>query len=164
MGWFKDYLSGRTERVVVEGIASRWSAVTTGVSQGSMLGPLLFVMFINDLPDVQHGTGTAMRGDDTKLHHKTTSTDVCKCLQQSLTNLNSWSKQNNSHFNVSKCKVLTIPRNKTPVIYEYKQGTETHELTAKRILALLLPVDFKGKFTLMSELPVPSPYVFARSP
>ena len=118
LGWFKDYFSGRTERVVIEGIALRWSPVTSGVPQGSMLGPLLFVIFINDLPDVvQHGTETAMCVDDTKLHHKMTSTDVCKCLQQSLKNLNSWSIQNNIHFNVSKCKVLTITGKKTPVIY-----------------------------------------------
>ena len=126
LGCFKDYLSGRTQRVVVEGVASRWSPVTSGVPQGSILGPLLFIIFINDLPDVvQHGTETAMYADDTKLQHKITSTDDCKCLQQSLTNLNSWSTQNNIRFNVSKCKVFTVVRKRTPVIYEYKLGTET---------------------------------------
>ena len=99
LGWFKDYLSGRTQRVVVGGVASTWSPVTTGVPQGSILGPLLFVIFINDLPDVvKHGTEKAMYADDTKLHHKITFTRDCKCLQQSLTNLNSWSIQNNILF------------------------------------------------------------------
>ncbi|CAB4029413.1 Hypothetical predicted protein, partial [Paramuricea clavata] len=116
----------QTQRVVVDGVASTWSPVTSGVPQGSILGPLLFVIFINDLPDVvQNGTETALYADDTKLHNTISSTDDCKCLQQSLTNLNCWSVQNNIRFNASKCKVLTITRKKTPVTYDYKLGTES---------------------------------------
>ena len=126
LGWFADYLNGRTQRVVVDGVASTWSPVTSGVPQGSILGPLLFVIFINDLPDVvQNGTETALYADDTKLHNTITSTDDCKCLQQSLTNLNCWSVQNNIRFNAPKCKVLTITRKKSPVTYDYKLGTES---------------------------------------
>ena len=126
LGWFADYLNGRIQRVVVDGVTSTWSPVTSGVPQGSILGPLLFVIFINDLPDVvQNGTETALYADDTKLHNTISSTDDCKCLQQSLTNLNCWSVQNNIRFNASKCKVLTITRKKTPVTYDYKLGTKS---------------------------------------
>ena len=107
-------------------MASTWSPVTSGVPQGSTLGPLLFVIFINDLPDVvQNGTETALYAANTKLHNTITSTDDCKCLQQSLTNLNCWCVQNNIRFNGSKCKVLTITRKTTPVTYDYKLGTES---------------------------------------
>jgi hypothetical protein len=107
LGWFADYLNDRT--VVVDGVASTWSLVTSGVPQGSILVPLLFVIFINDLPDVvKNGTETALYADDSKLHNTITSTDDCKCLQQLLTNLNCWSVQNNIRFNASKCKIITI--------------------------------------------------------
>ena len=125
LGWFKDYLSGRSQRVVLEGTVSTWSPVTSGVPQGSILGPLLFVIFINDLPEVvQNGTKTALYADDTKLHQTITTINDCKSLQQSLTNLNFWSIQNNISFNVTKCKVLTITRKKTPVTFDYNLGTE----------------------------------------
>ena len=74
---------------------------------------------------MQNGTATALYADDTKLYNTITSTDDCKCLQQSLTNLNWWSVQNNIRFNSSKCKVFTITRKKTPVTYDYKLGTES---------------------------------------
>ena len=122
MGWYADYLNGRTQRVVVDGVASTWSPVTSGVPQGSTHGPLLFVIFINDFPDVVQNGRYA---DDTKLHNTITSTDDCKCLQQSLTNLNCSSVQNNIRFNASKCKVPTITRKKISVTYDYNLGTES---------------------------------------
>ena len=125
-GWFADYSNGRTQRVVVDGVAPTRPPVTSGVPQGSTPGPLLFVIPTNDLPDAaQNGTETAMHADDTKPHNTITSTDDCKRPQQSLTNLNCWSVQNNTRFNASKRKALTITRKKTPVTYDYKLGTES---------------------------------------
>ena len=122
--WFEDYLTGRTQRVVVDGVALTWSPVTSGVPQGSILGLLLFVIFINDLPDFTvKGTETAPYADDTKLHNTFTSTNDCERLQQSLTNLDHWSVQNNIRFNPSKCKVLAISRKKSPITYDYTLGT-----------------------------------------
>ena len=81
LGCFKDYLSSGTQRYVLEGAASTWSPVTSGVPKGSIFGPLSFVIFVNDLPDVvQNETKTALYADDTKLHQTITSINVCKFL------------------------------------------------------------------------------------
>ena len=62
----------------MDGATSKCSSVTSGVPQGSILGPLLFVVFISDLPDiVEHRTGTALYADDTKLHKTITCNRDC---------------------------------------------------------------------------------------
>ena len=118
--WFTDYLTGRAQRVVVEGAASKWAPVTSGVPQGSLLGPILFTIFINDLPDEVVGrVRVALYADDTKLYKSVTSVCDCQSLQTTLGNLNSWSKHNRIKFNTSKCKSLTVTRKKFPLVHEY---------------------------------------------
>ena len=93
--------------------------------QGSILGPILFVIFINDLPDVLlDGTMAALYADDTKLYRNITSVSDWERLQQALTNLDAWSRDCNIKFNASKCKVLTVTRKKSPVSYDYYLGPE----------------------------------------
>ena len=105
--WFKDYLTERTQRVVLENAASHWSPVTSGVPQGSILGPLLFTLFINDLPDeAAYGVKVALDADDTKLYRNVSSAEHCDLIQDTRSNMHVWSQLNNT----SKCKVLTVTR------------------------------------------------------
>ena len=68
LNWCKDYLSNRTQRVVIDGYSSSLSEITSGVPQGSILGPLFSVIFINDLPDVVCSNNTiALYADDSKM-------------------------------------------------------------------------------------------------
>lgn len=109
----------------MDGAASQWSPVTSGFPQGNILGPLLFVIFINDLPDVLPGeTSSALYADDTKLYRNIQSVADCVCLQQASTNLDTWSRVSNICFNASECKVLTVTREKNPVIFDYHLGSQ----------------------------------------
>ena len=122
--WFTDYLRGCTQRVVVDGATSEWSQVTCGVPQGSILGPMLFLLFINDLPDIiPPSTSTCLYADDTKLYKAIRSRQDCDLLQESLSLTDDWSKQSNIDFNASKCKVLTISRRKSLIETKYHLGS-----------------------------------------
>ena len=109
--WFSRYLRGRKQRVVVEGIASDWSPVTSGAPQGSILGPMLLLLFINDLPDViPQAASTGLYADDAKLYRAITSNKDSACLQTALTCAEVWSADSNITFNTSKWKIMTISR------------------------------------------------------
>ena len=119
--WFANYLSGRLQRVVIDGTTSQWAPVTSGVPQGSLLGPLLFIIFINDLPDAAIGdVFTSLYADDTKIYRNINTSDDYMSMQKTLTNMHTWTRHNNIRFNVSKCKALTITRKKSPLDFIYK--------------------------------------------
>ena len=68
--WFSDYLVMRRQRVVVDGVFSDWSAVTKGVPQGSILSPLMFIIFVNDMPDVVKYCTVNQYADDITVEKK----------------------------------------------------------------------------------------------
>ena len=118
--WFKDYLHQRFQRVVVDGAVSDCAHVTLDAPQGSILGPTLFVIFINDLPDfVPNGISTGLYADETKLYRNVSSVSDCEKLQKALSELCFWSRQNNMNFKALKCKVLSITRKVNPLHFEY---------------------------------------------
>ena len=107
--WFTNYLSGQLQRDVIDGTTSQWAPVTSGVPQGSLLGPLLFIIFINDLPDAAIvDVFTSLYADDTKIYRNINTSDDCMSMQKTLTNMHTWTWHNNIQFNASKCKALTI--------------------------------------------------------
>ena len=115
----------KDRRVVIDGVVSSWAPVTSGVLQGSILGPVLFALFINDLPNVlPDETMAALYANDTKVYKSIRSKADCEILRHALARLGSWSTDNNLDFNQSKCKVLTITRKKTPLVYAYHMGSK----------------------------------------
>ena len=66
--WFESYLSNRMQSVEFNGLLSEWGSVCVGVPQGSILGPLLFSIYVNDLPNVVKSSQLNMYADDTQLH------------------------------------------------------------------------------------------------
>ena len=89
--WFKNYLSGRKQRVVIDGTQSLWADVKSGVPQGSLLGPILFLIYVNDMPDEVKNSHIAMFTDDSKCYKCTTSETDCAALQEDWEDLNALS-------------------------------------------------------------------------
>ena len=116
--WFVSYLSGRRQRVIVNGKTSAWKPVTSGVPEGSILAPLLFSLFINDLPQNVHAN-CLMYADDVKIYRKITSPSDSRLLQDDLCRLSAWSARWGLQLNPSKCKAFTITLRRTPVQTSY---------------------------------------------
>ena len=107
--FFVEYLSGRTQRVVIGNTFSDNLNVTSGVPQGSILGPLLFVLFINDIGNsVDKNSNILLYADDTKLYREIRSENDCEILQGDIAVLNNWALENKMKFHPGKCKVLTV--------------------------------------------------------
>ena len=107
--WITDFLSGRTQRITVDGTYSRWSPVHSGVPQGTVLGPLLFLIYINNLPDSVSST-VRLFADDCLVYREVGSIDDQLALQRDLDFLENWAHIWGMKFNPSKCTILTISR------------------------------------------------------
>ena len=92
LSWFKSYLTDRFQRVTLSGCESDWFRVLSGVPQGSILGPTLFLMFVNDLPSVLKHSKCLMFADDAKVFKKINSVIDCVNLQNDINALSSWCK------------------------------------------------------------------------
>ena len=109
VAWIEAFLTARWQRVVLEGCHTELTSVTSEVPQGSVLGPLLFLAYVNDLPDaIQYGV--KMFADDTKLYSQVSSTGHGVHLQTDLDAIVRWSNTWLMPFNLSKCRVLHIGR------------------------------------------------------
>ena len=118
--WFRDFLSGRKQQVVVEGKKSREVLVESGVPQGTVIGPLCFLLFINDLPlEVTGGSFTGIFADDTLLAKIITCTGDSQKLQSDLTGLEKWTELWGMKFNADKCEVMTVTNKRSPIKTDY---------------------------------------------
>jgi hypothetical protein len=107
--WIQSWLQGRQQRVVLNGEASDWSDVVSGVPQGSVLGPLLFLIYINDI-DSDLTSRLLKFADDTKLFRAISNQNDIDLIRADLSKLNDWSNRWLMPFNIDKCKVLHIAR------------------------------------------------------
>ena len=122
--WIKDFLSNRIQRVVVNGAESDWQEVTSGIPQGSVLGPVLFLIFINDLPDVLE-VCVKLFADDTKLYKTIKNQHDRQPVQRSVTSAAIWAIDWDMEFNNTKCHHLHIGKHDSNLNYTIEhQGTD----------------------------------------
>lgn len=120
LNWIHSFLSGRTQRVVMEGIHSESCPVESGVPQGSVLGPLLFLVYINDLPNsLDQRTNVRLFADDCLLYRPIMGPDDSAQLQADLGMLTDWETKWQMSFNPTKCETIHITTKKQPIITTY---------------------------------------------
>ncbi|MEW8489873.1 MAG: reverse transcriptase family protein, partial [Candidatus Thiodiazotropha endolucinida] len=118
LSWIESFLTDRSQKVLVEGKASPSVPVVSGVPQGTVLGPLLFLLYINDLPEKVSST-VRLFADDSLLYRKIKSQEDHDILQEDLHLLEGWESDWQMLFNPSKCEVIRITkkRNRIPGSY-----------------------------------------------
>lgn len=107
LNWIESFLSQRRQRVTVNGTLSDWSDVLSGIPQGSVLGPILFVVYINDMPEVIDSY-INLFADDSKSFHIIKDINDTLELQLDLNKLTDWSRKWQLEFNVPKCKSFRL--------------------------------------------------------
>ena len=107
LNWLENFLIGRKQRVVLNGEESEWTEVTSGIPQGSVLGPILFIIYINDLPDTVKSM-VKLLADDTKIYSVVNNEEDQECLQSDINNLMAWSQKWMLTFNKKKCKYMHL--------------------------------------------------------
>ena len=127
--WFTSYLNNRKQRVTVPGGSSECRSVTSGVPQGSILGPMLILLFANGLPGVVKSSHVASFADDTKVFKASKSQNNITELQQDLDNISNWADTTNMVFNSTKSKVMRITLMRNPIESTYTLCGSTLERT-----------------------------------
>lgn len=140
--WIQNWLSNRTQRVVLDGIASSDQPVKSGVPQGSVLGPILFVIFINDI-DTCIQSKLKKIADDSKVYRELRSEEDYQILQEDVENLCQWSDDWEMLFNIKKCKVLHFGFNNPSFNYHMKDEVLFSDSTEKD-LGVHITTDLKS--------------------
>ena len=141
--WIKDFLSNRKMRVSVRGVKSEWTAVTSGVPQGSVLGPTLFLVYVNDIPEAVESM-VKLFADDTKLYKKIDSESDREIIQSD--KLDTWSDDWLLRFNVDKCKRMHLGSRNTGQQYVMRHGEEEkilEEIKEEKDLGVWITNDLK---------------------
>ena len=109
--------------VVIQGSSSNCLPVVSGVPQGSVLGPFLFLLYINELSSVvSSGSNLALIADDSKCFRKISTLEDGLNFQQDISAIKEWGDSWGMPFNSTKCKILGISRSFNPVIRPYQMG------------------------------------------
>ena len=151
--WFRGYLTSRMQCVSINTSISAQLPVISGVPQGSILGPLLFLIFVNDLPPSASISSVFLFADDTKCLKTIRNISDCLSMQKDLQNLTIWSQCWKLNINVAKCALLRFSSGCPPVVFNYTindnlfSAQETH-----RDLGIIMSSDLSWREHMKSIL------------
>ena len=141
--WFRNYLSGRVQATKVNNTISNWAEVKCGVPQGSILGPLLFILYINDLDNVITDCSISLYADDTALYYSNSSyIDLMLSIRDDIGSVSEWLKCNKLTLNTKKTKFMIFgSRNKLRGAYDvpiYINGDQIERVDNFKYLGVYL--------------------------
>ena len=144
--WIHNYLAERYQRVVLNGECSQVSHASSGVPQGSILGPLLFLIYIDDITDTILTTGTklVLYADDILLYRSISSSNDFALLQRDINAISTWASSNFMKFNESKCKFMLVSRKRNPTISTFPlmlNGLKLETVSTFKYLGVMLSSD-----------------------
>jgi hypothetical protein len=148
--WFATYLSDRRLRVKIRDYISDEFIATSGLPQGSHFGPILFLIFINDITDNLSGVEFLLFADDLKVYNRIGSMEDCLVLQAALDGLSIWCQLNRLPLNIDKCQYIRFSRNKSPIQFSYSiDGRNLERVEEIRDLGVLFDskLSFKNHIT-----------------
>ena len=142
--WIKSFLTNRHQRTVVNGKMSKWMPVLSGIPQGTVLGPHLFILFINDIINSVKTSTARLFADDCIIYKTIANQADENLLQNDLDNLLNWADKWGMKFNASKCNVMRISRQKDPGRTNYKMmGEQLGEVTTHQYLGVHIQNNLK---------------------
>ena len=127
LDWISDFLKDRSQYVSIDGHKSSTKPVISGVPQGSVLGPTLFIYFINDLPEVVKSIAK-MFADDTKSYSSLNTYEDHCTLQSDINSMDSWTYEWLLFFNNEKCKCMHLGKNNPQYIYTIGKENDKRDL------------------------------------
>ena len=140
--WIEQWLTDKRQRVVVDGEVSNWKSVLSGVPQGSVSGPLLFLIYINDLDD-NIASNVLKFADDTKVFRKVNTDGDKQHLQNDLDRLVKWSEKWQMLLNFGKCKCLHTGHRNLDVNYKVGDTVLGTSLKKEKDLGITISADMK---------------------
>ena len=139
VSWIGSYLHHRSCSVIFNGCLSNVFDVGSGIPQGSHFGPILFILFINDLPGLIKHSNCLMYADDVKLFKSINTVADCYELQSDINTFYAWCKVNRLTLNIDKCKVMTFTHKNMTISYSYNfDGNDLLSSCLIRDLGVLL--------------------------
>ena len=139
--WIQDYLSNRSQRVVLYGSASTKARATSGVPQGLILGPLLFIIFMDPLSTLPLSTSAGLTkfADDICYYREVSVAADCAAAQADVCAISDWMEERDLKINVIKIKAMTVSRKRRPPVLEIKVGESPIEcVSSYRYLGIII--------------------------